>query len=197
MVITHDRGFMDQIVTRSLWRYMQFEPEVYSADMRFVVNSTMGMMAREVEQQQLVQMLGFVPPESPAHSLIIQALFENTNSADKDVLKKAIEAMNAPPTPEEQQKQQAMEEMQFRAAQAEVALKEAEAAREAKEIQKLDAEIALTAAKTQHTAVVTDLEDDKVEIQAANAATAASKAITASRTAEVNAEKVKSEKSKS
>lgn len=164
--------FLDTVVTRSLWRYMQFEPERYPKDMKFIVNSTMGMMAREVENQQLVQMLGFVGPESPAHNLIIQALFENTNSADKNVLKQAIEQMNQPPSEEEQKQQQMMKELQLRDAKATVEEKEAK-------VFKLKADVGLIQAKTQHEVVKTDLEDDLVEIQAANAATAAQKAIVA------------------
>ena len=160
--------FLDSLVTQSLWRYMQFDPGRYPRDMKFVVNGTMGMMAREVENQQLVQMLGFVPPESPAHGLIVQAIFENSSSADKDVLKQSIQEMNKPPTPEEQQMQQQMQQLQLRMQTAETEKEEALA-------QKAAAEAQLALAKTQHELVLADLEDDKVELAAANAATGAEK----------------------
>lgn len=181
--------FLDKVVTRSLWRYMQFEPERYPVDMKFVVNSTMGMMAREVENQQLVQMLGFVPPESPAHSLIIQALFENTNSAEKDVLKQAIEAMNKPPSEEEQQMAQMQKELQLRAMKAEVEEKEMTVA-------KLKAETELALAKAHGEMVDADLADDLVEIQAANAVTAAAKARVADRQVDASLQKVEADKKK-
>ena len=161
--------YIDRLVTKSLWRYMQFDPQRYPQDMKFKVNGTMGLMAREVENQQLVQMLGFVPPESPAHGLIVQALFENTGSAEKDVLKQAIAQMNQPPSQEEQQMAQEMKALQLRQARAEVAEQEAKAAKAA-------AEAKLAEAKTVHTLVQADLEDDKLEIAAANAATGAEKA---------------------
>lgn len=161
--------FMDALVTKSLWRYMQFDKSRYPQDAVFTVNNTMGLMAREVENQQLVQMLGFVPPESPAHGIIIQALFSNTNSADKAELKKAITAMNQPPTPEEQQQAEQQKAMQFEAAKQEVRGLTLEN-------DKLESEMALLAAKTEHELVKSDLEDDMVEIQAANAATGAAKA---------------------
>jgi hypothetical protein len=161
--------FMDAVVTKSLHRYMQFDSGRYPEDAKFTVNNTMGLMAREVENQQLVQMLGFVPPESPAHGIIIQALFQNTNSSDKASLKAAIDQMNQPPSEEEQQQAQQMKQMQMQAQMEELK-------KLTLENNKLEAEVALIAAKTEHEIVKSDLEDDLVEIQAANAATGAEKA---------------------
>jgi len=161
--------FMDAVVTKSLHRYMQFDSKRYPEDAVFTVNNTMGLMAREVENQQLVQMLGFVPPESPAHGIIIQALFQNTNSSDKAQLKAAIDQMNAPPTEEEKAQQEKMKQMQQEAQMQELKKMTLENV-------KLEAEVKLILAKTEHELVKSDLEDDLVEIQAANAATGAEKA---------------------
>jgi len=161
--------YLDKVITKSLWRYMQFDSARYPQDIKFKVNGTIGLMAREVENQQLVQMLGFVPPESPAHGLIIQALFENTNSAEKDVLKKAIQQMNQPPSEEDQKIAQMQKELQLKMMQLEVAEKEAT-------VRKLTMEAALKEAQTAHEYIEADLEDDKMEIAAANAATGAEKA---------------------
>lgn len=158
-----ERQFLDPLITKSLWRYMQFEPQRYPVDMKFHVKSAMGIMAKEVENQQLVQMLGFVPPESPAHSVIIQALFDNTNSSEKSEIKKAMQAMSAPPSPEEQQMAQMQQQMALQMAQLELAKTQAE-------VEKIKAEAALAAARAQYENVKADLEDDKVEIDAANAA---------------------------
>lgn len=175
--------YIDKLVTKSLWRYMQFDSSRYPQDIKFKVNGTMGLMAREVENQQLVQMLGFVPPESPAHGLIIQALFENTSSADKDTLKKAVQAMNQPPSPEEQQRQQQLQELQLRLAIAEAEKEEGLAKKAAAE-----AELAL--ARARHEIIDADLEDDRLEISALNAATGAEKARQTARQNEINAAKV-------
>ena len=161
--------FLGELITKSLWRYMQFDSKRYPEDAIFKVNSTMGLMAREVENQQLVQMLGFVPPESPAHGLIIQALFANTNSADKAELKKAIDTMNQPPSEEEKQQEQQQKQMAMEAQKQELRGLTLEN-------DKLEAEMGLLKAKTEHELVKSDLEDDMVEIQAANAATGAQKA---------------------
>ena len=158
-----EQTFLDPLIRRSLWRYMQFDPERYPTDQTFVVHSTMGLQAREVENAQLVQMLGFTPPESPAHKIILTALFENTNSSEKGDLKKAVEAMTAPPSPEQQQMAQQEQQLKMKAMAAEVQRAELEN-------KKLEAEIMKLQAETQFTAVKADLEDDKVQIDAANSA---------------------------
>ena len=161
--------YLDVVIRRALWRYMQFDGGRYPQDMKFNVNSTMGLMAREVENQQLVQMLGFVPDNSPAQNLIIQALFDNSSSADKASLKEAIKAMNAPPSEEEQQMQQQNQQL-------EMEMKVQQVRGEKAKADKAEAEAQLAIEKAKHTAVISDLEDDKLEIAAANAATGAEKA---------------------
>ena len=157
--------FLQDLVTKSLWRYMQFSPEKYPTDFKFIVRGTMGIQAKEVEQQQLTQMLGFIPPESPAFYHVVEAIFENSSSADKLSLMGALEQLTKPPTPEEQQEQQAMKQLQMEGQRAEIRKVAAEAALK-------EAETELAKAQTEHTLVKSDLEDDKVEIQAANAVTA-------------------------
>lgn len=164
-----ERQFLDPLIKKAVWRYVQFAPERYPAEVNFQVNATMGIMAKEVENQQLTQMMGYVPPESPAHAILIRAIFENTASANKKELYEALSQLNQPPTPQEQQMADMQQQMQMQGAQLELANKELENA-------KLEAEINEIQAKTEHTLVKSDLEDDKVEIAAANTAIGAEKA---------------------
>ena len=111
-------------------------------------------------------------------------------------LKEAVAAMNAPPTEEEKQQQAEQEAMKMEAARQEIRGLTLEN-------DKLEAEMGLLDAKTEHEIVKTDLEDDLVEIQAANAATGAEKArmahdqnkIAAARV-QVDLKKVNNDKSK-
>jgi hypothetical protein len=164
-----ERQFLNPLIRKATWRYLQFDPQRYGQDYVFTVRSSMGIIAKEVENQQLIQMLGFTPPESPAHLIILKALFENTASSEKKQLKAAIDSLMKPPTPEEQQQQKMMGDLQIKAAVAEMQELIAKA-------QKTLAEVELTKAKTFKTMIEADLEDDKVEILAANAATGAHKA---------------------
>ena len=81
-----ERQFLDPLIKKALWRMMQFDPGRYPADFEFTTNATMGIMAKEVENAQLINMLGFVPPDSPAHPILIQAIFDNSASANKKEL---------------------------------------------------------------------------------------------------------------
>lgn len=163
-----ERQFLNPLIRKATWRYLQFDPQRYGNDYVFTVRSSMGIIAKEVENQQLIQMLSFVPPESPAHLIILKALFENTASSEKKALKASIDALMQPPSQEEQQQQKMMADLQLKAAMAEMQELIAKA-------QKTLAEVELTKAKTFHTMVQADLEDDKIEIAAANAASAAHK----------------------
>lgn len=161
-----ERNFLDKLIEKALWRYMQFDPMRYPADYKFVVNSTMGIMAKEVEQAQLTNLIGFIPPESPAFPVMIKAIFDNSSSANKKDLMAAIQAMIQPPSEEDQQMAKMMKEAEIRTVMAEAAEIEARA-------MKAQAEAALAEAKRLHTLVQADLEDDYVTIQAANASTGA------------------------
>lgn len=164
-----ERQFLIPLVRRSLWRYMQFDAERYPQDQKFLVRASMGIMAKEVELQQLTQLLGYTPPESPAHGIILKAIFDNTSSSEKAELKAAIDALNQPPSPEQQQMQQKMQQLQMAMQEAQLALEQAKA-------QEAQASAQLAMAKAKREMVLADLEDDKVEIQAANAAIGAQKA---------------------
>jgi len=164
-----ERQFLDPLIKKAIWRYVQFDGQRYPQDLEFSVNATMGIMAKEVENQQLTQMMGYVPPESPAHSILLKAIFDNTASAGKKELSQAIQAQMQGPSPEEQQMQQMQQQMQMQAAKLELLAKELEN-------QKVEAEIAEIRAKTLHTEIKADLEDDKVEIAAANTAIGAENA---------------------
>jgi hypothetical protein len=180
-----ERQFLNPLICKSMWRYLQFNPTKYGQDWKFVVNCSMGIMAKEMENQQLIQMLGFCPPESPAHAIVLKALFYNTASSEKRELKEAIDQLTAPPSPEQQQQQQAMQQLQMRQLIAEVQKLEAE-------VQNLTAQAGLNQAKTVHEMVNANLEDDRVEIEAANAATGAAKVHVAREGNEVKKEVAKS-----
>lgn len=177
-----ERQFLNPLIRKAMWRYLQFDPERYGTDYVFTVRSSMGIIAKEVENQQLIQMLGFTPPESPAHLIILKALFDNTASSEKKSLKAAIDSLMQPPSPEQQQMQQQMQLLQMQAAKAELEKVIAEA-------KKVAADAELSKAKTFHELVKADLEDDLVEIQAANAAIGAQKAHVAAAQVHVAREK--------
>jgi hypothetical protein len=142
-------SFLDRIVEKMLWRYMQFSPDEFPQDYEFTVRTSLGIMAREFEQQQLIQLLSVVPNESPVFFAIVKAIFDNSSSPHKGSVLNAIDQLinPPPPSPEEQQEaaeQKALDKRGREAAVAELEAKakkaEAEAERALAQANKADAD---------------------------------------------------------
>jgi hypothetical protein len=155
-----ENKFLDKIIQKSLWRYMQFDPERYPQDFKFEVNSTMGIMAREYEQAMLTQMLQVIPPESPIFPAVIKGIIENSASVNKAELMATVK-QSMTPDPQAEQMKQIMMQLQVQGAQAEVQEKVEKA-----NLAKAQAQAAIANARL--LMVKADLEDEKVEIAASN-----------------------------
>lgn len=92
-------NFLIPAIEKAAYRFMQFDPTRYPVkDYKFVPSSTMGIMAREYEQQQYIQLLSMMPPESPAFMLIVKSILSNSSFQNREEIEAAID--------EAQQKQQ-------------------------------------------------------------------------------------------
>lgn len=127
-LINFQESFLLPFVEKAAWRYMQFDPEHYPVkDYKFIATSTLGIIAREYEVTQLTQLLQTMPPESPAHSVLLQSIIDNMNLNNREEILDAL-AKASQPTPEQQQEMQkqrqlaeanAMADLEFKQAQAE------------------------------------------------------------------------------
>ena len=99
--------FLKPLINKTVWRYQQFDPERYPfGDYKLLPYSTMGIMAREMEQQQIANIMNVVP-DGPAKGVLLQAFIDNSSIPAKQGLQDAIDAtFNAPPDPMQQQLQQ-------------------------------------------------------------------------------------------
>lgn len=89
-----ERNFLTPWVKKSAWRYMQVDRKHFPViDIKFRVNATLGIVAREFESQQLTQLLNTVPPESPAYWMILRSLFENSSVSSREALLPLINQM--------------------------------------------------------------------------------------------------------
>jgi hypothetical protein len=163
-----ENKFLDKIIQKLMWRYMQFDPERYPEDFKFQVNSTMGIMAREFEQQVLTQMLQVVPPESPVFNVVIKGIIENSAAANKSELLDALNQM-LKPDPQQQQLQQQTQQLQLALQQGEVMKLQAEA-------NLAKAQAMLAQSQAQLAQVKASTEDEQISIQAANTVIASKKA---------------------
>ena len=109
-----DRQFLTPLIQKSMWRYMQFNPRKYpSADFKFKVIASMGIMAREYEQGQLTQLLSIVPPDSPVFHTLIEGIFENSSLTNKSELLAALQEAKKATKEDQQQQQMAQMSMQL------------------------------------------------------------------------------------
>jgi len=82
-----NRLYLERGLKKMLWRYMQFRPDRYPvSDYTFKVKSSLGIMAREVEQTQFVNLLSVTPPNSPMFTLMVKGIFDNSSLANKEEL---------------------------------------------------------------------------------------------------------------
>ena len=144
-----ERRLIRPLINKMFKRYVQFDPQQFPQDYEFRVKGTMGIMARELEQNQLTQLLSLVPNESKPFFMIAKAVFDNSSSPHKADISKAIdEWINPEPDPQAQQMQQQLQQMQFEQAQAALQEQQAKAAKAAAEAQFAQARAAKTAKET-------------------------------------------------
>ena len=118
-LINFQDSFLIPFVQKAAYRYMQFEPELYPvADYKFHVTSSLGIIAREYEVTQLVQLLQTMSPDTPMYPKLVMSIIDNMNLSNREELIQVLEQANQP-NPEAQQAQQAAQQQQaaFQASQ--------------------------------------------------------------------------------
>jgi len=119
---------------------MQFDPENYPvADYKFNASSTLGIMAREYEVTQLVQLLQTMEKDSPLYNTLIQSIIDNMNLSNREELLAAMQKATQP-NPEAQQAAQAAQQAQMQFQQSQTAALSAQAQESAARASKLSAE---------------------------------------------------------
>lgn len=89
-----ERNFTKPFIHKSAWRYMQFAPDRYPAqDMSFCIKGTLGIVARELEQQNLANMMKTVPAESPAFWMLLKGIFEHSDLSIREEMLPVIDQM--------------------------------------------------------------------------------------------------------
>lgn len=162
-LINFQDDFLIPLIKKVAVRYMQFDPERYpSKDFTFVPASTLGMVAREYEQQQFVGLLQTLGPDSPVLPLVLKGIIKGSSLSNKEELAAALDQM-LQPSPEQQQ----MAQMQQ---QAQIALLEAQVAELQGRAQESQANAQESLAKAQKTAVETQLMPEKMRIDVVQAA---------------------------
>jgi len=135
--------FLVPFIKKSAFRYMQFDPERYPAvDMNFVPTATLGIIAREYEQQQFISLLQTLGPNTPVLPLILKGIVNNSSLSNRYELMDTLEKMSQP-DPQAQQMQQAQAQLAMQAAQAQIAVNTTQAEQNRAEATKLMTEAQL------------------------------------------------------
>ena len=89
--------FLVPLIQKAMWRKIQFDVDRYPVnDYKFIPYSTMGIMAKELEMSQMVQMLQSIPADSPAFDVILLALFQNSSIHNRDQIVQSLMQGNQP-----------------------------------------------------------------------------------------------------
>jgi hypothetical protein len=135
--------FLIPMINKCMWRKIQFDVDRYPvSDYKFVPYSTMGIMAKELEMQQMVQMLQAIPKDSPAFNVILLAMMQNSSIHNRDAIVFGLQ-QGQEENPEMAQMEQMGIQLTMQQAQANIAKTQAEAQEEQAKAQKHLAEAAV------------------------------------------------------
>jgi hypothetical protein len=156
-LINFQQSFLLPFVTKAAHRYMQFDPENYPvADYKFNATSTLGIIAREYEVTQLVQLLQTMKQDSPIYPVLIQSIIDNMNLSNRDELIASMQQAQQP-NPQAQQMAMAAQQAQMEFQQSQTAALQAQAAE--------------SQARAQKYAMETRLAPEELQIDKINAVT--------------------------
>jgi len=146
---------------------MQFDQDNYPInDYKFVVSSTLGIMAREYQVSQLIQLLQTTSDKSPMYGSIVTAIVENMNLDNAEELKGALKKASEP-NPEEEAMKQEMHEMEMEEKRQTIEAIKAQAAESNARANKyrIEAELAPQELEISRIDAVADVKDGVTEAQ--------------------------------
>ncbi len=142
-LINFQQAFLLPFVSKAAHRYMQFDPENYPvADYKFTATSTLGIIAREYEVTQLVQLLQTMKQDSPIYPVLIQSIIDNMNLSNRDELIASMQQA-AQPDPQAQQMAQMAQQTQMEFQKSQTSALQAQAAESQARASKYDMETQL------------------------------------------------------
>ena len=142
-LVNFQEDFLIPFIKKAAFRYMQFDPERYpSVDMNFIPTATLGIIAREYEQQQFIGLLQTLGAETPVLPILLKGIIGNSSLSNRmELIAKLDEMMQ--PNPEAQQMQQVQQQLAMQAAQANIAVQTTQAEQNRAEATKLSVEAQL------------------------------------------------------
>jgi hypothetical protein len=141
--------FLVPLIRKAAWRFMQFDPERYpAADFKFIPMATLGIIAREYEQQQLIALLQTLGPDTPVLPMILKGIIASSSLPNRAEMIQQLDTMMQP-TPEQQQAAEEVKQVNKAKAIAEVKVLESTAMKYMAEAQQNAVETQLMPQETQ------------------------------------------------
>jgi hypothetical protein len=143
-LINFQEDFLIPFIQKSAWRFMQFDPERYPVqDFVFLPVSSMGMVAREYEQQQMVGLMQTLG-SSPITPVLLQGIIKSSSLSNREQIIAQLQQMSQPDPNAERSTM-----LDLAAKEAMVQKVQAEAAKAMAEAQKAGAEAQVIPAEAQ------------------------------------------------
>jgi hypothetical protein len=126
-LVNFQEDFLIPFIKKAAFRFMQFDPERYpSVDMNFIPTATLGIIAREYEQQQFIGLLQTLGANTPVLPILLKGIIGNSSLSNRmELIAKLDEMMQ--PNPQQQQMEQMQSELAMQAAQANIAVQTSQA----------------------------------------------------------------------
>jgi hypothetical protein len=142
-LVNFQEDFLIPFIKKAAFRFMQFDPERYpSVDMNFIPTATLGIIAREYEQQQFIGLLQTLGANTPVLPILLKGIVGNSSLSNRMELMAKLDEMMQP-DPQAQQMQQVQQQLAMQAAQANIAVQTTQAEQNRAEAQKLSVEAQL------------------------------------------------------
>ena len=114
-LVNFQESFLIPFVKMAAFRYMQYDPEHYPVeDFVFTVTSSLGILQREYEVTQLVQLLQTMPQDNPLYPALIKSIINNMALSNREELDALIDqSMQPDPQAQEMQQVNAQTQLEF------------------------------------------------------------------------------------
>jgi hypothetical protein len=150
-LINFQEDFLIPFITKAAYRFMQFDPDRYPVqDFTFIPVSTMGMVAREYEQQQMMGLMSTLG-QSPITPVLLQGIIQGSSISNREEIIAKLQEMNQPDPMQQQMQQIAMETAmaELQKTQAEAAKAQAEAVKAQAQAQAIPVDTQIRAIEAQ------------------------------------------------
>ena len=96
-LVNFQEDFLIPFINKVAWRRMQFDPDRYpSVDVKFLPTATLGIIAREYEQQQMAFLIQTLGGNSPLTPILMEGILKNSSLSNREMMIQKMGEMSKP-----------------------------------------------------------------------------------------------------